>query len=311
MEQTLVETALGITEIDTNLFSSTPGSLWKPIRGRGVFGGQVVGQALMAATRTVASSFTVHSLHSYFLLPGDFTVPIIYFVERVRNGTSFATRTVTAKQRGRAIFVCTVSFQVPDKLPILDHQTPMPEQVPPPESLPDIHTQAREWMEMPNLSPTFKKYLEFRLTEPLSIDMRVTPPYTPRDMFHPEKGQARRLMWMKANGSLESDNHMLHQCVVAYSSDFQLLPVSLIPHGVNSVTKPIQLSMIASLDHSIWFHAPFRADEWLLYVMESPRLHQGRGLTFGRIYTRDGTLVVTVAQEGVIRVKDLRLTPKL
>jgi acyl-CoA thioesterase-2 len=229
-----------------------------------VFGGQVAGQALVAAGRTVERG-TVHSLHAYFLRPGDPTVPIVYEVDRIRDGRSFTTRRVVAVQHGRAIFNLSASFHVAEQG--LDHQRPMPAAVPSPEDLP-----AFEWGR--------------------GIDLRFVPPEG--------KGIPRQRLWMRADGTLP-DDPLLHVCVVAYASDMSLLDSIMLAHDV---TWDDPRLMVASLDHAMWFHRPFRADEWLLYDQESPSSSGGRGLGEGHIYRRDGTLVVSVVQEGLVRIID-------
>ena len=228
-----------------------------------VFGGQVAGQALVAAGRTVPADRHVHSLHAYFLRPGDPSVPIVYDVDRIRDGRSFTTRRVVAIQHGRPIFNLSASFQI-DEVGV-DHQIPMPE-VPPPEA-----TSAFEW------APAFE--LRF-----------VTPEGGP--------GPTQRL-WFRAAGALP-DDPLLHVCVVAYASDMTLLDPVVNAHAIDWQDPGVQ---IASLDHAMWFHRPVRADEWLLYDQHSPAASGGRGLGIGHIFRQDGTLVVTVVQEGLVRTK--------
>ena len=247
-----------------------------------VFGGQVAGQALVAATRTVEPGRDVHSLHAYFLRPGDPTVPILYEVDRIRDGRSFTTRRVVAIQHGKAIFNLQASFQVPEAGG-LEHQAPMPE-VPPPEELPDFTTRMAPYAEA--MGDWFHR--------PRPIDMRYVD-WNPPDRREPLPPYQR--VWLRADGTLP-DDPVLHACVLTYASDMTVLDTALLPHGGN-VSEQL---FMASLDHAMWFHRPFRADEWLLYDQDTPSASGGRGLGRGSIFTHDGHLAVTVVQEGLIRV---------
>ncbi|KAG0205540.1 Acyl-CoA thioesterase 8 [Mortierella sp. GBA30] len=285
---TIIETMLDLEEIDKDLYRSK--NLWAPMGARGVFGGNVVGQALVAATNTVSKEFSVHSLHSYFLVPGDHTTPILYHVERVRDGRSYCTRTVTATQRGHNVFVCTASFQVP-RPSAVSHQYPMPD-VPHHSELRSQEDLIRGLIENPKIPENLTEFLKLRLEETL------------RDMVYPS-ARTEQAFWIRCKGKL-GDALALHQCVVAYGSDHNLLTTVPLAHGstwFSDTSKHPKIRMMASLDHSMWFHCPFRADEWMLYVCESPRSGCDRGLTFGRIYKEDGTLAVSVAQEGVVRLQ--------
>jgi acyl-CoA thioesterase-2 len=247
-----------------------------------VFGGQVAGQALVAAARTVEPGRVVHSLHAYFLRPGDPTVPILYEVDRIRDGRSFTTRRVVAIQHGKAIFNLQSSFQVPEEG--LDHQAPMPD-APPPDELPDFEQR---------MGPYADALGDFFL-RPRPIDTRYVD-WNPPDRSEPLPAYQR--VWLRADGSLP-DDPVLHACVLTYASDMTLLDTALLPHG--GAWRATDLFM-ASLDHAMWFHRPFRADDWLLYSQDSPSASAGRGLGRGTIHTADGRLAVTVVQEGVIRV---------
>jgi acyl-CoA thioesterase-2 len=255
-----------------------------------VFGGQVAGQALVAASRTVEPGRVVHSLHAYFLRPGDPTVPILYEVDRIRDGRSFTTRRVVAIQHGRAIFNLQASFQVPEDG--LSHQAPMPD-TPPADELPDFRERMGPYAEA--LGDWFH--------QPRPIDMRYV------DWNPPDRREALppfQRVWLRADGSLP-DDPVLHACVLTYASDMTLLDTALLPHG--SWHDPTMF--MASLDHAMWFHRPFRADEWLLYSQDSPSASGGRGLGRGTIHTVDGRLAVTVVQEGLIRPAPLTpLTPR-
>lgn len=237
-----------------------------------VFGGQVAAQALVAATRTVGEGPRVHSLHAYFLRAGDPMRPIIYEVDRIRDGRSFTTRRVVGIQGGKAIFNLQASFQRPEEG--YEHQLPMPD-VPGPEEA---------------LAPD-----EEGVPEEAKVDFLLgVRPIVARVL--PEESVYRRRVWIKANGPM-GDDPVQHACVFTYASDLTLLGATIGPH-VSGADRPGQM---ASLDHAMWFHRPFRADEWLLYDQESPSATGGRGLARGRVYTREGVLAVSVVQEGVIR----------
>lgn len=246
-----------------------------------VFGGQVAGQALIAAARTVDAEHRVHSLHAYFLRPGDPSVPILYEVDRIREGRSFTTRRVVAIQHGRAIFNMSASFHVPEEG--LDHQFPMAD-VTPPEELDDFTTR---WA-------PYAEELGAWYTRPRPIDSRHVD-------WSPPDRQTRlapyQRVWLRADGTLP-DDPVLHNCVLAYASDMTLLDTTLLPHGGDFDVSHL---MMASIDHAMWFHRPFRADDWLLYHQDTPSASDGRGLARGLIYTRSGELVVSVVQEGLIR----------
>jgi acyl-CoA thioesterase-2 len=247
-----------------------------------VFGGQVAGQALVAAARTVEPGRSVHSLHAYFLRPGDPTVPILYDVDRIRDGRSFSTRRVVAIQHGKAIFNLQTSFQVPEDG--LEHQSPMPD-APAPDSLPEFQERMAPYADM--LGDYYHR--------PRPIDTRHVD-WNPPDRNEPLPPYQR--VWMRADGRLP-DDPVLHACVLTYASDLTLLDTTLLPHS--GLWHAPNLFM-ASLDHAMWFHRSFRADEWLLYSQDTPSASEGRGLGRGMIHTSDGRLAVTVVQEGLIRV---------
>jgi acyl-CoA thioesterase-2 len=271
---------LDLEQLEVNLFRGrSPQVGWQR-----VFGGQVIGQALVAACRTVEGR-RPHSLHAYFMLGGDPKVPIIYEVDRIRDGKSFTTRRVVAIQHGQAIFSLSCSFQVDE--PGLAHQAPMPA-VPMPEDLPteaDIKVRI-----LPMMPEPVRRYYE----RERPIELRPVE-YGRYLGIKPE--EARFHVWIRATGRLP-DDPAVHQCVLAYASDMTLLDTALIPHGRTVFEKTI---MAASLDHALWFHRPFRADDWLLYAQDSPNLSGARGLSRGLIFARDGTLVASVAQEGLLR----------
>ncbi len=248
-----------------------------------VFGGQVAGQALVAATRTVEPDRFVHSLHAYFLRPGDPTTPILYEVDRIRDGKSFTTRRVVAIQHGRAIFNLQASFHVAERGP--DHQIPMAGDVPDPESLPDFKTR---------MAP-YKERMGDWYDRPRPIDIRHVDGHPFDRHGNPALGQR---VWMRADGVLP-DDPTLHACIVTYASDMTLLDTTVLPFGLSWDSGGLQM---ASLDHAMWFHRPFRADEWLLYDQSAISTGSSRGLAGGAIFTADGTLAVTVVQEGLVRV---------
>ena len=285
--QELVET-LNLEPLELNLFRGrSPQSGWQR-----VFGGQVIGQALVAACRTVEEIATrpPHSLHAYFLLGGDPKVPIIYEVDRIRDGKSFTTRNVKAIQHGLAIFSMSVSFHVVEQG--LSHQFKMPD-VPKPDALPtEAELKERVWPLMPE---AVRRY--YKRERPIEIRPLEYGRYLG------EKSEDGRFhVWIRATGKLP-DEPAIHQCVLAYASDMMLLDAALIPHGRSVFSDDI---MAASLDHALWFHRPFRADEWLLYAQDSPNLFGSRGFSRGLIFTSDGTLVASVVQEGLLRLKRLK-----
>lgn len=272
-------TLLDLETIEVNLFRGR-----SPDENRQrVFGGQVAGQALVAATRTVDADRLVHSLHAYFLLPGDPTTPIVYEVDRIRDGRSFTTRRVVAIQHGRAIFNLQASFHVSETGP--DHQIPMPADVPDPESLPDFRTR---------MAP-YKERMGEWYDRPRPIDLRHIDGDPFSRQGNPALGQR---VWMRADGVLP-DDPTLHACIVTYASDMTLLDTTVLPFGLSWESPGMQM---ASLDHAMWFHRSFRADDWLLYDQSAISSGTGRGLAGGAIFTRDGTLAVTVVQEGLARV---------
>jgi len=269
---------LDIEPIEVNIFRGV-----SPDENRQrVFGGQVAAQALMAAGRTVERG-RVHSLHAYFLRPGDPNVPILYEVDRIRDGRSFSTRRVVAIQHGQAIFNLATSFHVYEE-GAFDHQVPMPE-VPDPDTLPTLRDR---------LEPLRDELADW-FARPHPIDQRHVGelPW----MQH-EAGEPVQRVWIRADGTLP-DDPLLHSCVAAYASDMSLFDTMLAPHEVRWDDAEF---MGASLDHCMWFHRPFRADEWLLYDMDSPNAFAARGLARGFFFSRDGTLVVSMVQEGLMRL---------
>ncbi len=251
-----------------------------------VFGGQVLGQALAAASRTVEGR-VVHSLHAYFLKRGDMEAPIVYEVDRARDGGSFSNRRVVAIQHGEQIFNMTASFQLQESG--LEHQVAMPH-VPKPDSLKSVETLAREFTgEIP---PRMQRFLHW--DQP--FEMR---PVDPEQFLVGANRVPAKLLWIKTSERLPADS-FLHQAVLACISDFELIGTATLPHGLHATRDNLQL---ASLDHAMWFHRPARVDEWLLFALDSPAAAGGRGLARGYVFTEDGKLVATLAQEGLIRVR--------
>ncbi|MFA6264319.1 MAG: acyl-CoA thioesterase II [Pseudolabrys sp.] len=277
-------TILDLETLDVNLFrGNSPKAGWQR-----VFGGQVIGQALVAAVRTVDAERPPHSLHAYFLLPGDPKVPIIYDVDRMRDGRSFTTRRVTARQHGHPIFSMLVSFHT-DEPDQLDHQAKMPN-VPLPASLPSEADMRK------NVLPTMPEAVRRYYERERPIELR--PVEYERYLGKKIPG-GRFNVWFKTTAKLP-DDLAIHQCVLAYASDMGLLDTALVPHGRTLFEEDF---MAASLDHALWLHRPFRADEWLLYSQDSPNLSGARGFSRGLVYKEDGTLVASVAQEGLVRLR--------
>ena len=280
---TLVE-LLDVEEIDTDLFRGhrQPGG-----EGR-VFGGQVIAQGLQAAQRSTEGGKVAHSLHAYFMRPGDENFPIVFRVVRDFEGRSFATRRVIAMQRGQPILNMACSFQQPEEG--LAHQDAMPD-VPAPE---DLASEAELRRAMAARVPeTFHRVL----LRPRPIELR---PVTPRDWIEPVAGAPVQHVWFRLAAPI-GDDPAMHRAMLAYASDMGLLGTGMIPHGVGWMSPKMQ---VASLDHALWLHEPFRADEWLLYTMDSPWAGHARGFNRGRVFTRDGRLVASTAQEGLIRRRD-------
>lgn len=271
---------LDLEPLEVNLFRGrSPQVGWQR-----VFGGQVIGQALVAACRTVEGR-PPHSLHAYFILAGDPSVPIIYEVDRIRDGKSFTTRRVLAIQHGQAIFAMSVSFHADEEGFV--HQMAMPA-VTPPEDLPS--EQDLKSRVLPMMPDPVRKYYE----RERPIELR---PVEFGRYLGQRQAEGRFHVWFRITDTLP-DDPALHRCLLAYASDLTLLDAALIPHGRTVFEKEI---MAASLDHALWFHRPFRADDWLLYAQDSPNASGGRGFSRGSVFTRDGRLVASVAQEGLLR----------
>ncbi len=272
---------LKLEKIEKNIFRGQSQDL-----GFGnVFGGQVMGQALSAASRTVDPDFHAHSLHGYFMLPGDALKPIVYTVDRIRDGKSFITRRVVAVQNGRAIFSMAASFH--KKEPGYEHQDTMPDIEGPDGIEPEVEMARR-------LSHKIPPAILEKLICKKPIEIRVVNPVNP---FAPKARPPEKYVWFRAIDKIPEDA-AIHRYMLAYASDFHLVGTALYPHGKTFWSPDMQ---VASLDHSIWFHREFRMDDWLLYVMKSPNAGMGRGLNIGSIYTRNRVLVASVAQEGLLR----------
>jgi len=269
-----------LERLEDNLFRGAS----HEIGDRRVFGGQVLGQALTAASHTVDDR-DAHSLHAYFLRAGDPAVPIVYDVDRSRDGRSFSNRRVVAIQHGRPILNLAASFQVPEEG--LSHQGTMPD-VPAPEALKPMHVDLEQCDKLPEKVRRLldhQRPFEFRPVEPV-------------DLLRPRKRPPHQCIWFRAVAPVPDDDH-LNRCMLAYVSDYNLLPTASYPHGISFLQGNLQM---ASLDHAMWFHRPARIDDWMLYVIDSPSTSGARGFVRGAIFRRDGTLVASTAQEGVIRL---------
>lgn len=272
---------LELEQLEVNLFRGESRDVGSPQ----VFGGQVLGQALTAASATVAGR-VVHSLHAYFLRRGDFNAPLVYQVDRSLDGHSFSNRRVVAIQHGEPIFNMAASFQVPEEG--LDHQSAMPD-VPSPQELGDFNTPPPDMIK--HMPARLRQFFE----QPRPFTFRLVPP----DPVQSERTRPARRIWFKAVGQLPDDER-LHRCLLAYASDFFLLGTSLLAHDSDSWEGRL---VMASVDHAIWFHRSLRVDDWLLYDMESPSASGSRGFARAGVFSRDGRLVATTAQEGLVRIK--------
>jgi acyl-CoA thioesterase-2 len=268
---------LELERLEVNIFRGESRDIGSPQ----VYGGQVLGQALKAAYATVEPERVAHSLHAYFLRRGDFNAPIVYFVDRARDGHSFTSRRVTAIQHGEQIFNLSASFQRPE--PGLEHQTAMP-QVPAPEDLPDVELHAELLARLPE--------------KPRQFHLRGRPFLSRAVPLAAAAAPTTQCLWMRAVDRLPDDD-ALHRCLLAYASDFYLLPTATAAHAL---ADPARQFVLASIDHAMWFHRPVRVDAWLLCVTESPSASGARGFARGSIYDRAGQLVASLAQEGLMRV---------
>eukprot|EP00659_Diplonema_papillatum_P002379 gene2379-3687_t len=295
-----IAASLILEKIDADLFRSV--NLWKPApMARAVFGGQIIGQAMVAAHRTIdRQELAVHSMHAYFLLPGDPKLPAIYHVERIRDGKSFATRSVLVKQNARPIFSAQFSFHKGEYSPA-DVADPMPACPTPEESVPRIeYLRTLLQKAKPQLKPAFQASIDAFEKLPSPLELRYCDPEDSL-LLSPLRREGKSgpvMLWFRSRMKL-IDRPWAHDCVSAYASDHGLASAAARPMG----SPYHQYSMVASLDHSMWFHSSFRADDWLLYVNSCSRFVSGRAMTNGRIYNRKGKLVVSVAQELIMRVK--------
>ena len=276
---------LKLEKIEENIFRGQSQDL-----GFGnLFGGQVLGQSLSAATQTVEPERIVHSLHAYFLRPGDPLNPIVYKVERLRDGGSFNTRRITAIQHGNPILSMEASFQKQEHG--FEHGIEMPEGIPGPEGLQNDEERAKL------IADKIPAHIRDKMLADKPIEVRPVAPLNP---FAPQISEPQQHIWFRAAGALP-DDPAVHKYMLAYASDFRLCTTSLRPHGYSFMHPKMQ---VASLDHAMWFYRAFRFDQWLLYTMDSPMAVNGRGLNRGRVYTQDGLLVASTAQEALIRKKD-------
>lgn len=273
---------LELEQLEVNLFRGESRDIGSPQ----VFGGQVLGQALVAASRTVEGR-CCHSLHAYFLRPGDFNAPIVYDVDRSRDGRSFTSRRVVAIQHGEQIFHMSASFQVEE--PGLEHQADMPA-VGDPDAFVDLDSYVKS---APDLLPTFARRF-FEHTRPFEFRPLELP-----NFLDPTPRPPHKAVWLRAVDRVASDDPHLHRCLLAYVSDYNLVDTAILPHGADGLRL-----RVASIDHALWFHRPFRVDEWLLYATDSPSASGSRGFARGAFYTRDGRLVASTAQEGMLRLMD-------
>lgn len=275
---------LDLERLEDNLFRGQS----RDIGTQFVFGGQVLGQALSAAQQTVDASRTAHSLHAYFLRAGDIDAPIVYSVERTRDGGTFSSRRVVAIQHGQPILNGSISFQIEEGG--FEHQSSMPE-VPMPE---DIEP-------MQPLSPEQMAKLPEKIQRWLGVDAPIEFRHVwPQDKLKPVKRPPLQHIWFRAAAPV-GDSPALHRALLAYASDFNLIGTATLPHGISYYTHNVQM---ASLDHALWFHRPFRMDDWLLYSFDSPTAQGARGLARGQIFSRDGRLIASSAQEGLIRLRE-------
>jgi acyl-CoA thioesterase-2 len=272
---------LTLERLEENLYRGESRDIGSP----NVYGGQVLGQALFAASQTVEKSREAHSLHAYFLRPGDKKAPVDYEVDRIRDGRSYTTRRVVAIQRGKPIFNMSASFKLREEG--VEHQCEMPE-VPGPEDLLNMTELGKQ--ALADIPDKLERFLKWQRP----IELRPVQSSHP---LHPEPAPPYRDIWIKTVGDLPDDS-VMHQVMLAYASDYSLLGTSLLPHGLTFARGEIRA---ASLDHAMWFHRDFRIDEWLLYSMDSPNMSHGRGFSRGNLFTREGKLVASVAQEGMVR----------
>lgn len=287
----LVTSVLDLEKLDTDLYRGK--HHWVP-RSQRLFGGQIVGQALVAAAKSVSENVFAHSLHCYFVRAGDPKVPVLYQVDRTRDGRSFCVRSVKAIQHGKPILIFQASFQMHQPSP-LQHQFTMPV-VPPPEDLLTVEELIQRYLSHPDLAEKARQGLNKLLASEVPIEIK---PVNPPNFYRRVTMEPKKLFWVRARGYIGEGDMKLHCCVAAYVSDYSFLDTAILPYP----TYRSQFS--ASLDHAMWFHSTFRADDWMLYECESPWAGGSRGFVQGRLWRQDGVLAATCAQEGVIRVKSV------
>ncbi|CAK6958749.1 acyl-coenzyme A thioesterase 8 [Scomber scombrus] len=297
LRSVLVTSVLNLETLDVDLYRGT--HHWVP-RTQRLFGGQIVGQALVAAAKSVSDNLYAHSLHCYFVRAGDPKVPVLYQVERTRDGRSFAVRSVKAIQHGKPILICQASFHMLQPSP-LQHQFTMPT-VPQPEDLLTAEQLIQLYLSKPDLAENAKQGLNKLLANEVPIEIK---PVNPPQFYKHTATEARKLFWVRARGYIGEGNMKLHCCVAAYVSDFAFLGTALLPY------PHYRAHFSASLDHAMWFHSTFRSDEWMLYECESPWAGGSRGLVQGQLWRRDGVLAASCSQEGVLRVKPVPEPSKL
>ncbi|XP_076597795.1 acyl-coenzyme A thioesterase 8 [Chaetodon auriga] len=288
LKSVLVTSVLNLEKLDVDLYRGT--HHWVP-RTRRLFGGQIVGQALVAAAKSVSDNLYAHSLHCYFVRAGDPKIPVLYQVERTRDGRSFAVRSVKAIQHGQPIFICQMSFHMQQESPLQHHFT-MPV-VPQPEDLLTVEELIHLYLSKPDLAESAKQGLHKLLANEVPIEIK---PINPPHFYRLGAAEPKKLFWVRARGYIGEGNMKLHCCVAAYVSDFSFLDTALLPY------PNYRAKFMASLDHAMWFHSTFRSDEWMLYECESPWAGGSRGLVQGRLWRRDGVLAASCSQEGVMRV---------
>ncbi|XP_061901440.1 acyl-coenzyme A thioesterase 8 [Entelurus aequoreus] len=297
LKSVLVTSVLNLEKLDVDLYRGT--HHWVP-RTQRLFGGQIIGQALVAAAKSVSDHLYAHSLHCYFVRAGDPKVPVLYQVDRTRDGRSFTVRSVKAIQHGQPIMICQASFQMPQPSP-LQHQFTMPVVVPPEELL-TVEELIQIYLSKPDLAENARQGFSKLLANEVPIDIK---PVNPSQFYRPAAADPKKLFWVRARGHIGEGNMKLHCCVAAYISDFALLGIAILPY------PKYRAEFTASLDHAMWFHNTFRSDEWLLYECESPWAGGSRGLVQGRLWRRDGVLAASCSQEGVLRVKPVAEPSKL
>lgn len=289
LRSVLVTSVLNLEKLDKDLYRGT--HHWVP-RTQRLFGGQIIGQALVAAAESVSENVFAHSLHCYFVRAGDPKVPVLYQVDRTRDGQSFSVRSVRAIQHGQPILICQASFHMHQPSPLQHHYT-MPT-VPQPEDLLTVEELIQHYLSKPDLAENAKQGLNKLLADEVPIEIK---PVNPPDFYRHVAMEPKKLFWVRARGHIGKGDMKLHCCVAAYVSDYSFLGTALLPYPQH------RAQFSASLDHAMWFHSTFQADEWMLYECESPWAGGSRGLVQGRLWRRDGVLAASCAQEGVLRVK--------